>query len=123
MTLMLREPLPARRLSQTRTIFWQNHLITITAGYYDDGRVGECFADVERGGHMQATLSDACVLISIALQHGLTLPTLSKSLAFVADYSGTDQPASPIGAILTAMAEMGAPEAPASAKSDNPASP
>lgn len=106
MNLLSREPLPARRQSQTRTIFWQNHLITITAGYYDDGRIGETFADVERGGHMQATLSDACVLISIALQHGHTLATLSKSLAFMPDFAGNEIPASPIGAILTALAEM-----------------
>ena len=101
-----RQPLPARRQSETVTIFWQGHLITITAGYYDDWRVGEVFADVERGGHMQATLSDACVLISIALQHGHTLATLSKSLAVMPDHTGTEQPASPIGAILTALAEM-----------------
>lgn len=101
-----REPLPTRRRSETLTIYWQGHLITITAGRYDDGRLGETFADVERGGHMQATLSDACVLISIALQHGHTLATLSKSLAFVVDHTETEQPASPIGAILTALADM-----------------
>lgn len=55
---------------------------------------------------MQSTLADACVLISIALQHGITTHQLAKSLARVPDvFAGGDAtlPASPIGAILGAL--------------------
>jgi hypothetical protein len=88
---------------------WQGHSLTVSASFYpDSGRLGEVFADSPQGGQMQFTLADACTLISIALQHGITVAELSKSMAVVPDLlRGKDatMPASPVGAILNAIQE------------------
>ena len=68
----------------------------------------EVFADTTKGGQMAATLADACVVISIALQHGIGVDALSKSLGRVPvlwGAEGQDAPASPVGAILEAIAD------------------
>lgn len=96
---------PNRRPNITTPAEWQGHAFTVTAGY-DPATANLCevFADTPKGGQMQATLADACVLISIALQHGITTAQLAKSLARELDLqAGGEQPASPIGAILEAM--------------------
>jgi hypothetical protein len=103
---MNRKPLPARRPSVSIETDWQGHPITVTASYYPDGTLGEVFADAPKGGHMQATLADACVLISIALQHGISVADLSKSLARTPDLlrgKGATTPASPVGSILEVL--------------------
>ncbi len=98
---------PNRRPNITIAAEWQGIGFSITAGY--DPRTAdlcEVFADTDKGGQMQATLADACVLISIALQHGITTDQLAKSLARVPNVmAGGDAtlPASPIGAILEAL--------------------
>jgi hypothetical protein len=106
---MTRETMPTRRPSIFRDVDWEGHHLTVSASYYPDtGRIGEVFADADKGGQMQATLSDACTLISIALQHGITVADLSKSMAEAPDLmrgKGHTLPASPIGAILNALGE------------------
>jgi hypothetical protein len=55
---------------------------------------------------MQAALADACVVISIALQHGITADELAKSLGQVPVLwlpEGSPGPASPIGAVVAAI--------------------
>lgn len=55
---------------------------------------------------MRATISDACVMISIALQHGISRRELGRSLGRVprwVDGNETDGPASIIGAIVEAI--------------------
>lgn len=105
---MTRQPLPTRRPSLFSDVDWEGHRLTVSASFYPDtGRLGEVFADAEKGGQMQATLSDACTLISIALQNGITVADLSKSMAEAPDLmrgKGHTLPASPIGAILKALA-------------------
>jgi len=66
------------------------------------GAVREVFADTVKGGQMQATIADACVLISLALQHDIAPAALAKSMARCPDpmAGGADMPASPIGTIL-----------------------
>lgn len=102
-----RHPLPNRRPNETRVVTWQGNRIAVTVGFYPGtGRPGEVFADAAAGGHLQATLADACVLISIALQHGLTPEALAKSLGRVPEWVGgvkTDAPASPVGAVIEAL--------------------
>lgn len=104
---MSRATPPNRRPNITVAAEWGGIGFTITAGY--DPRTAdlcEVFADTPKGGQMQSTLADACVLISIALQHGITTHQLAKSLARVPDvFAGGDAtlPASPIGAILGAL--------------------
>ena len=104
----MRQTPPNRRPNITVQTEWQGISFSVTPGYNPEtADVCEVFADTAKGGQMQATLADACVLISIALQHGVTLDQLSKSLARVPDVvagGGATLPASPIGAIMEALA-------------------
>jgi hypothetical protein len=101
---MIRAVLPTRRPSATLEAEWEGHPFTVTIGYYLDGTPGEVFADTPNGGQMQATLSDACVLISVALQNGISPEALAKSLA-KAPIPGQpgEKCASPVGVIVEAI--------------------
>lgn len=102
---MTRTPLPTRRRNETIATTWQDHAFTVTRGLDDSGHVREVFCDTAKGGQMADTLDDACVLISIALQHGVTMAELAKSLGRVPRIAAEgDEPASPIGAIIEAAA-------------------
>jgi hypothetical protein len=106
---MTRAALPHRRPNVTLDTIWNAHLVTVTVGY--DPATGaplEVFANTQRGGDMQATIADACIVVSIALQHGVTPAALAKSLARVPAFVNgeeTTAAASPIGAILAAIME------------------
>lgn len=104
---MTRRRLPDRRPHVTREIEWNGHRIVVTVGYNPrDGSVAEVFANAETGGHMQAALSDACVVLSIALQHGISPADLGKSLLIVPAFiegEETTAPASPLGAIVAVI--------------------
>lgn len=101
---MTRATLPNRRPSEAIATAWQGHPFSVTVGIDPrTGKPAEVFADTEKGGQMQATIADACVLISIALQHGVGPQALAKSLSRVPDLisgAGADLPGSPIGAII-----------------------
>lgn len=101
---MTRAALPYRRPNATIAAEWQGHAITVTVGYDPQtGEPMEVFCDTAKGGDMAATLSDACVIISLALQHGVTPNALAKSLGRVPVWGSTDDaPASPIGVIVAA---------------------
>ena len=102
---MTRTPLPNRRPSVNVTTTWQGHAFTVTVGFGPDDKPREVFADNAKGA-MQATISDACVWASIAMQHGATPQDLSKSLGRIPAWiNGTEGegPASPIGAIAAAI--------------------
>ncbi len=108
---MTRKHLPHRRPSMTYATEWDGHDITVTVGFYPDGSPGEVFADVAKGA-LRATLADACTIISIALQHGISPDDLAKSIGKVpghswdADTQGmieVETPASPIGAVLDTL--------------------
>jgi hypothetical protein len=104
---MTRATLPHRRPNVTRTAEWSGHAFTVTIGLDPETlRSVEVFADTLKGGDMQATLADACVIISLALQHGITAGELAKSLARVPvlwGEEGQTAPASPLGAIVEAI--------------------
>jgi len=96
-----REPLPARRPNVTVQTAWNGHPITVTVGMRLDGTPAEVFADTVKPGDLQNVIADGCVLISLALQHGIPPAGLAKSLGRVPVFStGEIAPASPIGAIL-----------------------
>lgn len=108
---MTRTALPTRRPNVTTDAIWQDHQITVTVGFDLAGCPREVFADAKRGGAMQATLADACVLISIALQHDVAPTDLSKSLQKVPAWINgekVDAPASPVGAIIGTVMEVAA---------------
>lgn len=104
-----RQPLPTRRPNVTVETAWNGHLITVTVGLRLDGCPAEVFADTPKRGDLQETIADACVLVSLALQHGVAPADLAKSLGRVPVW-GEDStaPASPVGAIVQAVvAEAG----------------
>ena len=104
----MRQTLPTRRPNLTIEAAWNGHPITVTVGYDLTGLPREVFANTSRGGDMAATLADACVLISIALQHGIPHEALAKSLSRMPDMmagKGAHIPASPVGAILEIVGE------------------
>ena len=104
-----RQRLPNRRPSITLPVAWSTGRgvlhFTLTAGFDPEtGTVAEVFyADGQReGSAMQHTVQDACVVISLALQHGVQPTDLAHSLGRL-PLPGGEGPASPIGAIVDAL--------------------
>ena len=108
---MNRTALPARRRNITADAIWtapdqSAHAFAVCVGCDAQGKPMEVFANHAKGA-MAATLADACVLISIALQHGIPPEALAKSLGQVPSWPGSATvPASPIGTIMQAIAGM-----------------
>jgi hypothetical protein len=106
---MPRERLPDRRPCATQAVEWrgpdgQVTSYTMSIGYFADGRPGEIFVDgIKVGSTLQALLADAAVIVSVALQHGITPAALSYSLARVPIGEDESGPASPLGAIIGAL--------------------
>lgn len=104
-----RQRLPNRRCAATRELAWGQHHFSVTVGFdMDTGAVREVFvADGGRSGtDLQNTLQDACVVVSVALQYGVPVEALTRSLGRVpAPFGGGDVPASAIGAVLEAVAQ------------------
>ena len=101
----MRTVLPTRRRSVTREVEYSGMPFTVTVGYDKAGAPKEVFADgVHNGSAMAVIISDACVLVSVALQHGITPPELGKSLGRVpcGSFLGvtSDRAASPLGVIV-----------------------
>lgn len=104
---MTRQRLPDRRPSATISTTFKTHPLKITIGYDPaTGAAREIFASgPKEGTDMEHALSDACVVISIALQHGITPAEMSKSLGVVPGFNG-DEPASLIGVIVGVLSEQ-----------------
>ena len=104
---MTRATLPQRRSNVTRAVEWNGHAFSVTIGLDPaTWQPAEAFCDTAKGGDMAAALADACVIISIALQHGIAPADLAKSLGRVPVLwaeEGVTQPASPVGAIVEAI--------------------
>jgi len=106
----MRTRLPDRRPSMTIPAMWNGQRFTVTVGFHPDtGEPLEVFAG-EAKGAMHAQIADACVALSIAMQHGATPAELRRSMGRVPDWVlrdgdmvQADTPASPVGAILDAI--------------------
>ena len=71
-----RERLPKRRMSQTTSFAVGGAEGYLTAGTYDDGRLGELFLKFGKQGSTLAGMMDAfSIAISVALQYGVPLET------------------------------------------------
>lgn len=106
---MTRTILPHRRRNETVTIEYWGSEFHVTVGFDASGTPREVFATgPKEGSDMQHVLSDACVVVSIALQHDVPAAELRKSLGLVPGLHG-DEPASPIGAVLAVVAHAGLP--------------
>jgi len=78
----MRQNLPNRRFSINRTIEHERHTYEVTIGVYpDEFRPGEVFVQCTKiGSHVEALGRDAAVLLSLALQHGIPIDLLRKTL-------------------------------------------
>lgn len=103
-----RVSLPNRRPALTLEIAHRGQVFALTVGFDAAGGAREVFASgAKEGSDMQALICDACVVISLALQHGAAPAGLARSLGRVPDLirgqAGGDLPASVIGRILEAL--------------------
>lgn len=112
---MARERLPNRRPSVVRTITWQEPgggtiECDIGVSFHLDGRVAEVFAsDLKIGSTLRLLLEDACVLASLALQHGVTPTELAHSMGRQPITETDTAPASIIGAVAAVLVDENRP--------------
>jgi hypothetical protein len=100
---------PCRRPSVTRALVWQTesskHRFHVTFGLDVNTThpIEVFYADGQRvGSQLQHTIQDACVVISLALQHGVPPSAVVKSLS-TTTILGAIQPATVIGVIAAAL--------------------
>ena len=94
---MSRRTLPQRRAAETFALKFWNQLFTVTIGYYADGRPGEVFIDgCKTGNDIQSIARDAGVLLSLALQHGVSPERIHHAVT----RSASEEPASILGAVI-----------------------
>jgi|TARA_Y100000310_G_scaffold51684_1_gene47590 hypothetical protein len=110
-----RERLPTRRPAETFDLRWaveanEKPDYSVTVGYYLDGRPGEVFAAGPKdGSDMQAIINDACVILSIALQHGAAPAALAHSMGRTPVSKTEDRPSSVIGAVVDKLVSAANP--------------
>ena len=102
MLMSCRQTLPNRRRCETLEIEHAGHRFSMTFSRYPDGRPAEIFLSSRHvGSPLEAIARDAAVTVSIALQHGAPLATVSGALT--KDHDGG--PATLLGAALAAITE------------------
>lgn len=96
-----------RRRVETTSVFLQGGQFTISIGYHDNGQVAEVWCDppAKMTGSVSDFLArDAATLISVAIQWGVPVAELSKSIARIQDAPESEpRPATIIGALLDAL--------------------
>ena len=101
---MTRDRLPDRRPNETTTLVFGGLRFAVAIGFFPDGRPGEVFASgVKSGCDLDYLLDDACVALSLLLQHGVAPAALARSMGRSGD--GTT-PASIIGALADRLTEV-----------------
>ena len=105
-----RHNLPKRRLTETRRIETPDgHTVHLSVGYdpHEVGRPREVFysAGFKSGSALEFQIQDACVLISILLQHGHLPEEIAKSLARTERPGGAIAYTSIIGLIADELAK------------------
>ena len=102
-----RERWPNRRPAETFDLEVGGKTYAVCVVFYSDGRPAEIFiAGPKIGSAMDAILSDAAILASLALQHGAPPADLAKTMSRIPiDPWGTARlPASPVGAAMDLLA-------------------
>jgi hypothetical protein len=100
---MMRRILPQRRAAETFDLRFWNQPFTVTVGFYADGTPGEVFIDGGKTGQdIQSTARDAAVVLSLTLQHGITIETIRR--AVTRNPSGSA--ASILGAVVDALSRF-----------------
>jgi hypothetical protein len=103
---MRRATLPNRRLSETFTISFSGERYHVTIGFYADGMPGEIFinrvrdkAAAKLGEQLDGVCRDGAILLSLALQHGVSLDTIHHAITRNSD----DEPSTIVGAIVDTL--------------------
>jgi hypothetical protein len=100
---MTREHLSHRRRNETVDLDFNGVRYAVTVGLYPDGRPGEVFTHGAKvGSGMDGLLDDACIAVSLLLQHGVGPARLAASMGRLGDGRA---PASVIGALADLLAE------------------
>lgn len=101
-----RQRLPSRRLCLTDVVEWHGQDWLLSIGFDHAGTVREVFlAGPKFGSEIEATLADACILVSLLLQHDHEPAALLASLSRD-PISPEDPAASPIGLVLERLVTM-----------------
>jgi len=93
----MRRVLPRRRAAETFNLRFWNQSFSVTIGFYPDGTPGEVFIDGGKTGQdVQSTARDAAVVLSLALQHGVSPETIRHAVT----RGASEGPASILGAVV-----------------------
>lgn len=100
---MSRTRLPDRRPSMTMHFVYEANTYSVTLGFdVANDRIGEVFTHGAKiGSAMERLLDDACVALSLLLQHGVSPDALTASMGRIGD---GETPASIIGALADLIA-------------------
>lgn len=100
---MKRAILPNRRECETRMVSFAGEKYQVTTGFYPDKAPGEIFINRVRdksaaklGEQLDGVCRDGAILLSLALQHGVTLDTINHAIT----RNSGEEPATIIGAIV-----------------------
>jgi hypothetical protein len=108
---MTRTRLVNRRENETADLFFGGLRFAVTIGFFPDGRLGEVFASGAKSGcDLDYLLDDACVALSLLLQHGVEPAAFARTMGRAGDGI---TPASVIGALVDRLAQYPTPECPA----------
>ena len=92
-----RQRLPNRRENETVDLMFEGHRYHVTVGFELDGRPREVFCHGSKvGSGMDLILDDACVALSLLLQHDIEPQSLAYSMGRLGDGAA----ASIIGALV-----------------------
>jgi hypothetical protein len=99
--------LPNRRNNVHSTLVFEHTEYEICVGVVPGIGVVEIFADGEKqGSDMEAIIDDACIVISIALQHGALPEELAKSVGMIPAFTegkAVERHASIIGRLVAEL--------------------
>lgn len=99
-----RARLPHRRPSVVTTVAWTGKDWPVCFGFDADGHIREIFLKGGKtGSEIEGLVDDACVVLSLLLQHGLGIDALADHLG----REGVD-PASPAASLIGLAARLGA---------------
>jgi hypothetical protein len=84
---MNRQRLPDRRPNFTTQLVYEGNIYSATLGFdVNNGRIAEVFTHGAKvGSGMDRILDDACVALSLLLQHGVEPATLAASMGRLGD--------------------------------------
>jgi hypothetical protein len=77
----IRQRLPNRRRCQTREIEFAGLRFKVSVGYFPDGSLAEAFISNHKAGNASDVAArDAGILLSLCLQHGCPIETISRAI-------------------------------------------